>query len=387
MPSRAGCPKRDHCDGWWALPAAWLLVEWWRGWFLSGFAWQSLGYSQTDTWLARLAPIVGMYGLSMLLLTSAGALVALTQSRKRTLPALVLIAPWVVALSVNGVEWTRASGKPVSVAIAQGAIPQNLKWLESHSDAILRTYRDLTGQALGTSLVVWPESALPDYAFLLRDYLSELYATAHAHHTAVVLGALRATEDPNVSFNSVLALSEQATWYDKVHLVPFGEFFPVPDFIRSWLRLRNLPFADFTAGDADQPPLSAGGLKLAATVCYDDAYGSSQLAVLRDADALVNVTNDAWFGRSTARHQHFQIARMRAIEAERYMIRAANDGISAVIGPRGEVLARAPEYQPYLLRATVTPRTGLPPYAYLGNWLIVLAATAGIGVALLRRNL
>src|SRR6202008_2519989 len=132
-------------------------------------------------------------------------------------------------------------------------------------------------------------------------------------------------------------------WYDKRHLVPFGEFFPVPDFVRSWLRLRSLPYSDFTRGADAQPPLAAGGLKLAATICYDDAYGSAQLAALREADSLVNVTNDAWFGHSSARHQHLQIARMRSIEAGRYTIRAANDGISAVIGARGEVIARAPE--------------------------------------------
>lgn len=370
-----------------AIPAAWLLIEWWRGWFLSGFAWLSLGYSQTDTWLARLAPILGVYGLTVILLLNAGALASLALTRK-WLPALTAIAaPWLIALAVQGIDWTHASGKPVNIAIVQGAIPQDLKWAESHRESTLRLYRDLTEKALGTPLVVWPEAAPPDLANYIVDYLRELYSTSHARGTDVVLGVARASDDMQQYYNSVLALGEQVTWYDKRHLVPFGEFFPVPAFVRSWLRLQSLPYSDFTHGADSQPPLPAGGLKLAATICYDDAYGSSLLESLKEADTLINVTNDAWFGHSSARHQHFQIARMRAIETGRYLIRAANDGISAVIGPRGEVVARAPEYQPTVLRATVVPRLGLPPYAYTGNWLIILLATAGLTVAVLRRNL
>jgi apolipoprotein N-acyltransferase len=135
-----------------------------------------------------------------------------------------------------------------------------------------------------------------------------------------------------------------------------------------------------------QPPLPAAGLNLAVTICYEDAYGSSQLPLLGQADALVNVTNDAWFGHSSARHQHFQIARMRAIEAQRYLVRAANDGISGVIGPHGEVVARAPEFTPYVLRAAITPRRGLPPYAYMGNWPVLLLALAGVAAAAVVRH-
>jgi apolipoprotein N-acyltransferase len=230
---------------------------------------------------------------------------------------------------------------------------------------------------LGTRLIVWPESAPPDLANELVPYISNLYREARAHHSALVFGVVRASDDGEQYFNSVLALDDKVSWYDKNHLVPFSEFFPVPSFVRSWLRLHSLPYSDFTRGGDDQPPLPAAGLQLGTTVCYEDAYGSSMLSVLRSANALVNVTNDAWFGHSTARHQHFQIARMRAMEAGRFLIRAANDGISGVIGPRGEVIARAPEFTPYVLSATITPRAGLPPYAYVGNRLIVgLAAVA-----------
>jgi len=374
------------------MPAAWLLIEWWRGWFLSGFSWLSLGYSQTDTWLAHLAPIVGVYGLSALLLVSAGALVALTQSRRCAVPIIVLITPWLAAAALRHVDWTREAGKPVTVAIVQGATSPDLKWEASNRDTTLQLYRTFTRQVLGTSLIVWPEAAAPDYDYNLRDYLRELYSEAHAHGSALVLGILHTSIDDDASmkvnaYNSVLAMDNSVNWYSKDHLVPFAEFFPVPGFVREWLRMKTLPADDFARGGADQPPLPAAGLKLATTICYEDAYGSSQRNVLRTADTLVNVTNDAWFGHSTARYQHFQIARMRAIEAGRYMIRAANDGISAVIGPHGEVIARAPEFKPYVLHATVTPRTGLPPYVFVGNGLVVIAAVLAFIIAVRRRNL
>ena len=191
-------------------------------------------------------------------------------------------------------------------------------------------------------------------------------------------------------FNSVLALDRNVRavqWYDKHHLVPYTEVFPVPGFVRTWMGMMNLGYSDFTRGAPVQPPLRAGGLALSASICYEDGYGSSQLPVLSQADTLVNVTNDAWFGHGSARYLHFQIARMRAIEAQRYMIRAGNDGISAVIGPRGEIVAEAPGFVRHVLRSEVTPRKGLPPYAYVGNWLIISLSSAGVvlGVWLARR--
>ncbi len=371
-----------------AVPAAWLLMEWWRGWFLSGFSWLSLGYSQTDTWLSRFAPIAGVYGISAVLLVCAGALTALLlgSRRIRFAAAVVFVAPWAAAAPLGSVEWTRAAGPPVSVAVIQGSIPQDLKWLDSHKQATLDLYQRLTETALGTRLIVWPESAPPDLANELVAWITGMYREARTHHSALVFGVVRASDDGEHYYNSVLALDDELTWYSKNHLVPFAEFFPVPGFVRSWLRLHSLPYSDFTRGGDDQPPLPAAGLHLGTTICYEDAYGSSMIRVLRSADTLVNVTNDAWFGHSSARHQHFQIARMRAMEAGRYLVRAANDGISGVIGPHGEVVARAPEFTPYVLKSAVTPRRGLPPYAHVGNWPIVSLGAVALACGLWLRN-
>lgn len=376
-----------------ALPAAWLFIEWWRGWFLSGFGWLSLGYSQTDTWLANLAPVVGVYGLSAVLLVSAGALVALIKGHRRTRIAavVVLVVPWIAGYALNGTEWTHVSGKPVSVAIVQGAIPQDQKLKDEKGEraaesGTLKTYRELAESAFGTQLIVFPEASLPPIANEIVDYLRELFTDAANKGSSLVIGILRAEGDNGRGsykdyYNSVLALDRNVRavqWYDKHHLVPYTEVFPVPGFVRTWMGLMDLGYADFTRGASVQPPLRAAGLALSASICYEDGYGSSQLPVLEQADTLVNVTNDAWFGHGSARYLHFQIARMRAIEAQRYMIRAGNDGISAVIGPRGEVVAQAPGFVAHVLRSEVTPRMGLPPYARVGNWLIVSVASIGV---------
>ncbi len=365
------------------IPAVWVLVEWWRGWFLSGFGWLSLGYTQTDTWLGQaFAPLFGVYGLTLLLGVGAGALVALAwgRTRERWIAALVLALPWLGAYPARTHEWTHPVGRPVDVAIVQGAVPQDEKWLESNRDAILELYRKLTLSALGARVIVWPEAALPEAANDLTAYLVALDREARQRGSSLLLGAVRADSE-DVYYNSVLSLGQGLQWYDKHHLVPFAEFFPVPQFIRSWLRVMSLPYSDFTRGAARQPPLPAGDLRFATTICYEDVYGSYELPLLGQSDALVTVTNDAWFAHTPEHAQHLQIARMRAMEDGRAILRAANDGVSAVIGPRGELIARAPEYRPYVLKAQISARRGLTPYAYYGNWLIIGLAAITLALA------
>jgi apolipoprotein N-acyltransferase len=359
------------------VPAAWVMVEWWRGWFLSGFPWLSLGYSQTDSWLAGLAPIGGVHLLSLALLMGAGALVHLWRSRGvvRWLAPVVLILPWTLGASLRDVEWTRVSGPARTVAILQGAIPQELKWLLEKQQEILDRYEGLHRDALGTDLIIWPESALPDLANLYADYIGAAWLAASRSNSALLMGVIRQDDDDaEVYFNSLLGLGtgdSQPVFYDKRHLVPFGEYFPVPDWIRNWMRLMNLPYSDFTPGASRQVLFDLAGLKLAASICYEDAYPAVLNPETRKSDVLVTVTNDGWFGRAPARYQHLQIARMRALESRRFLLRAANDGVSAVIDPYGRVVQQAPEFVPAVLRGSLTPRQGATPYLWTGNWLAI----------------
>jgi apolipoprotein N-acyltransferase len=368
-------------------PAAYTLLEWFRGWFLSGFPWFALGYSQTDSPLAAFAPISGVYGISLLSALSAGAIAALIVTRQRVASAAILIVIWGSAALLWHREWTEPSGRPVTAAIVQGAVPQDVKWSPEYRDSTLRLYRDLSLPYLGKDILLWPEAALPDTADQLGHFLSYIWAASREKGTTLITGMLRYGKSTDDVRNALLVLDSEPQWYDKRKLVPFGEFFPVPSFVRSWMRMQNLPYSDITPGAPDQPAMKVGDNKIAVTICYEDAYGAEQLSALKDATLLVNVTNDAWFGDTTAAPQHLQISRMRVMEAQRPLLRAANDGISAVIDASGHVASTLPRFKPAVLTGVVQPRTGLTPYAKVGNWPVILLSVALlVGVAVFQRR-
>ncbi len=250
-----------------------------------------------------------------------------------------------------------------------------MKWLLSNQQNILDDYAQLHREALGANLIIWPESALPDLANLYPDYIGRVWSTARRSKSAVLMGVIREADGPGADslyFNSLLGMgNDEPAFYDKRHLVPFGEYFPVPQWLRNWMRLMNLPYSDFTPGAARQTVFDLAGLKLSASICYEDAYPAMMNPETRIAEALVTVTNDGWFGNSGARYQHLQIARMRALESRRYLLRAANDGVSAVIDPYGRIVSRAPEFTRAVLRGSLTPRRGATPYLRVGNWLAI----------------
>ncbi len=355
------------------IPAGWTLMEWLRGWLFTGFPWLQLGYSQSDTPLAGLATLGGIHLVTFSVALLAGVVVVLVQGSGSRVAAIAAAAVlWGGGWLLEGRDWTRPAGEPVSVALLQGAIPQDEKWLAENRAATLDKYRALNREALGARIIVWPESAIPVLAHDAKPFLEAIRSESAARGSDVMLGLLDFDLRTGEIRNGLFSMSGEGDgWYYKRRLVPFGEFFPVPAAVRKWMRLQSLPYYDMTPGEAHQPPLRSGGLRLAATICYEDAYGADQLAALPSATLLVNATNNAWFGDSSAPHQQLQMARFRALEAGRYLVRATSNGITAVIGPDGAVVDRIPQFVPGILRATVVPRTGLTPYARSGNWPIL----------------
>ena len=370
------------------LPALWVLSEWLRGWVLSGFPWLALGYTQLATPLRGYAPLLGVYGVSLAVAVSAGVLAALVlgNGRERGVAVAVAAAVWLAGAGLTAASWTRPVGDPVTVALVQGAVPQSLKWQPGQREHTMQLYAALTAPHLGADILVWPESAVPSLEEYVRPYLEQVSRGANARGSSLVMGLIRRDPASGSYFNSIAAWAsderpQPQQWYDKRRLVPFGEFFPVPQTVRNWLRLMNLPYSDFQPGDARQAPLRAAGHRLAPTVCYEDAYGSEQLGLVRDASLLVNVTNDAWFGDSTAPHQHLDISRMRSLESGRAMLRATNDGVTALIDHDGAVLGRLPQFQPTVLTGVVQPREGTTPYVRVGNWPVVLGSSLALVIA------
>ena len=371
------------------FPALSLLTEWCRGWVISGFGWLAAGYSQTDAWLMGYAPVGGVYLMSWVVYVSAGALMALSFGRRRLRIAAVagLALLWGGGYMLGNHRWSEATGSVIPVALVQGAVPQELKWRPEQRQSTLDLYRRLTEEAEGSRLIIWPEAAIPMLYAGAEDFLGEIRDWARARGSEVALGILRDDPGGGTFQNTLVVLGEQPVFYAKRHLVPYGEYFPVPGFVRRWLRLNSLPYTDAVPGAPDQPPISIAGERVGVSICYEDLFGSEQLHYLPEATLLINVSNDAWFGDTVAPHQHLQIARVRAAEASRYLLRATNTGISAIIDPRGRVVARSPAFEPHVLRSAVQGFGGRTPYALLGNYPVVAgAALLLIGLLLHRRR-
>ncbi|HEX2139746.1 MAG TPA: apolipoprotein N-acyltransferase [Woeseiaceae bacterium] len=355
-------------------PSAWVAVEWFRGWFLTGFPWLSLGYSQIDSPLAGWLPVGGVYGVSFLVVLSASAFVASLAftHRARQLALALAVVPWLAGFGLQWLPWSRPSGEALTATIVQGGVPQDRKWLPGQFRPTLDLYRDSIDTHPDSELIVWPEVAIPAIADEVVWYLESLQRDLRENGQSLLLGILERQEE-EVIHNSVLLLDGNGRQvYRKRHLVPFGEYFPVPDAVRAWMRMMSLPHNDLTPGEERQPLLELpGGTDLAAAICYEDAYGAEQLYALPQAGLLVNVSNDAWFGDSIAPHQHLEIARARAAETARYVVRATNNGISAFIGPQGELLQTVPQFRYATLTMNVLPMEGATPYARAGNWPVI----------------
>ncbi|KAB2308661.1 apolipoprotein N-acyltransferase [Betaproteobacteria bacterium SCN2] len=369
------------------FPLMWTGVEWVRGWLFTGFPWLAAGYAQVPEGpLAGFAPIVGVYGVSWLSAFCAGALVWLLRSMwqpgRWLVPFAALLAVLGAGEGLKPVEWTTPVGKPVSVALVQGNVPQEMKW---RPERVAQTLADYAAhvRAAQAELIVLPETAFPVfYQALPPAYLAELRALA-AERGADILAGVPTGDLAGDYYNSVVSIGQgPPQFYHKHHLVAFGEFVP-PGF--GWIvRVLHIPLSDFARGGKDQPPIEVAGQKVALNICYEDVFGEEIVRALPEATLLVNVTNDAWFGKSFAGWQHAQMAQMRALEAGRYMLRSTNTGVTAIIDHKGRVLSSLPEFTTATLTGEAQGYEGMTPYARWGNAPVVLLLLGLLGVVALR---
>jgi len=356
-------------------PAMWTATEILRGWLFSGFPWLLVGYSQIDSPLSVFAPLVGVYGVSfMAALTAASVLVLWRGSVGWRGGAIAVLGCVIVgAITLDDIRWTDAIGDPEPVVLVQGAVPQAVKWNRAYRQPSIDLYAALSEPHWGKALIVWPETAIPAFAEEVPDSIAALSARAEQSGTSLLVGM--PTGDPGPAgeyFNSVVQLGAATGHYDKRHLVPFGEYLPFDRWLRPLTTFLRIPMSNFSAGDREQQLLSVNGTVLGVSICYEDAYAGEVTRALPQANILVNVSNDAWFGDSIAPHQHLQIARMRALETERYLLRATNTGISAIIDDRGKVVGSSQQFVADVVSGEMVPRTGTTPAAKYGVALPLL---------------
>lgn len=366
------------------MPAVWTLGEWMRGWLFSGFPWLLVGYSQTDSPFAGYAPLVGALGTGFAVAMTAGGC-ALAAASRRLPGVLLALAVPLAGWLLGTLAWTQPEEPGTRrVALVQGAVPQAVKWLSEYREPTLALYESLSAPHWGSDVVLWPESAVPAFPDEIPDTLQRLQAAALARDTALLIGIPTGDRHAGRYFNSIVLLDGDRPRYDKHHLVPFGEYLPFDRWVRPVLNFLAIPMSAFSPGDARQPPLPFNGMRFGASICYEDAYAGEVIKPLPNANLLVNVSDDAWFGDSIAPHQHLQIARMRALETGRYLLRATNTGISAIIDARGKVIARSPQFKPFVLTGEVRLHAGATPFVRGGQWPLVIALT--MGVLFLRRR-
>ncbi|HET7833694.1 MAG TPA: apolipoprotein N-acyltransferase [Gallionella sp.] len=357
------------------IPSLWVLLEWVRGMIFTGFPWLTLGYAHSNSPLAGYAPLLGVYGVSLIAALSAGLLALLWQqrwNRSGQVALIVLLLLWGGGALLRTVAWTQPTGEPVSVALVQGNIPQDIKFNEDALIGTVETYRRFALQS-EARLTVLPETALP----LLRDevpqsLVEQLRDHARRNSGDVLIGVFE--RDDGSYYNSVFSLgADPEQHYRKQHLVPLGEFIPLRPvlgwFINSVL---DIPMGDQARGAAVQPPLEVAGQRVAVNICYEDVFGEEIIRSLPQATLLVNVTNDAWYGYSHAAAQHNQISQMRALEAGRMMLRATNTGVTSIIGADGRIVQQLPQHEEGVLTGTAQGYTGSTPYVRWGNAAVLL---------------
>ncbi|PKI16952.1 apolipoprotein N-acyltransferase [Colwellia sp. 12G3] len=390
----------------WLFPSIWLLCEYLRSVVLTGFPWLSLGYSQIDSPLASFAPVIGEVGITgiILLLNICWVKIYcnLSNSFNKTdqintvnrtcknlaIPLALAASIMLISVALTQVSWTKFTGKSAKVALIQGNIPQSMKWEPEQEWPTMLKYLDLTRVNYDADIIVWPESAIPAVEPAVQDYLSTVNRSAMLNNSTIITGLINYNFESKEYFNALVVLGkkntadEQGYYYNhsnryyKSHLLPIGEFVPFQELLRPIAPFFNLPQSSFTAGNYVQPNLVANNLHILPLNCFEIAFPMQLAANFTDDTAMIlTVSNDAWFGDSHGPHQHFEIARMRALEFGRPLVRATNNGVTGIINHLGKVTAIAPQFEEVVLRGKVEYVSGNTPYSQWPNlilWLMIL---------------
>ena len=382
----------------WLLPSFWLFGEYLRSVVFTGFPWLSLGYSQIDSPLAIFAPVIGEVGITALILIINIILLLLfnaltnkkqgNQPSKFILPILLLVSLVVSHIVLQSISWVTPTKQTSTIALVQGNIAQSIKWQPEQEWPTMLKYLDLTRVNYDADIIIWPESAIPAMEPAVQDYLSTVNSSALLNNSAIITGLINYNFETKDYYNALVVLgkknenNKQGYYYNhsnryyKNHLLPIGEFVPFQEWLRPLAPLFNLPMSSFSRGNYIQPNLIANNLSLLPLICFEIAFPHQLAAnMTKDTDLLLTVSNDAWFGSSHGPHQHFEIARMRALEFGRPLLRATNNGVSGLVDHQGKIIAIAPQFEEIVLKAEVTLVAGETPYSQwprLILWLMII---------------
>ncbi|MBJ7539944.1 apolipoprotein N-acyltransferase [Marinomonas sp. C1424] len=347
-----------------------LLAEFARSTLFTGFPWLLPGYAIQNTWLFELLPIGGIWLSSAAVLLTASVMANTILVRSNPLVLyLVLLVIWSGAayLSYSPIEWVKQTGT-LKTTLVQGNIKQDEKWLRKIARESLTYYQQATVEHLDSDLVVWPETAITYLYPQIQPYLAPFRKELEDSQTTLITGVPDRNADTGAYYNAIWATGNGFGLYYKRRLVPFGEYIPFSSWIGPILDVFDMPISGFEAGDSNQPVLQVGEWGVAPFICYEIVYAEQVRKMVRDSNFLVTISNDGWFGTSFGPWQHLQIAQFRAKETGRYVIRATNTGVSAIINEKGGIVAQAPQFERTTLTAEAKAFSGITPYVHWGYW-------------------
>ncbi|MDH5518329.1 MAG: apolipoprotein N-acyltransferase [Gammaproteobacteria bacterium] len=357
------------------FPLMWALTEWLRGYLFTGFAWLSLGTSQVETSLANFAPLFGALGVSALMLLLAGLiLISVLQPAKARYFLSAAVAVLVIGQLLFFINWSQPVSGPLKVSLPQLSVTQDMKWREEIKWPSLNWYQQQTNEHHDSDIVIWPETAIPDFLYRVKPYWNNIKQQAKQTDTAVVAGVFLRDPKSGRYYNSLI--SSSGDYYQKRHLVPLGEYMPLRglfEFLRQYI---NFPMSNIDSGSDQQPLMKVAGYEVGSSICFEDVFDRDIRASLPAAKFLINASNDAWFKRTAEPFQHHQIARMRAIEAARYLIRSTNTGISAIIGPKGQEIVSSELFVRTTISGEIRAMSGSTAYVFWGNVPLITLAVA-----------
>jgi apolipoprotein N-acyltransferase len=358
------------------IPAFFTLIELLRSVIFTGFPWLSLGYSQVpNSPLIGYLPIIGIHGISFLVVLTAVLIFQLFRGNSKKLySVLFLILIWGSGQYLKGIEWSEPIGETLSTSLIQGNISQDKKWNSNMINESLNHYHKLILNS-DSSLIILPETSIPIEVNLIPKSFIKRIRDHVAHNDGhIIFGAIE--QNMGKYYNSAFLIGNAyRVAYRKNHLVPFGEFIPLKKYLgyvyQNWL---NIPFTNLSKGKQKSVALfKIKNLGFAINICYEDVFGNEIASLDKytsEPHVLVNISNDAWYGKSIAAEQHLQISQARAIENKRMMIRSTNTGVTAFIGRDGRILKKLPQFTSGELRYDVQGYTGTTPYMLFNNFII-----------------
>ena len=351
------------------LPSIFILSECFRSWAFTGFPWLYAGYSHTETWLNGWAPVGGVMLVSYLLaLISSFSAQIWRERQNKSLKVNFLLLVLLISLGgffLQQVKWSSSNGEMIDVVIIQPNINQNDKWSSDKRTQILKQLKDQTTPYLGKDLIIWPEAALPNIPQNLSSFLAEMATALELSQTALLTGAITYDSNTGEYFNSVISIEDMTSKYDKFHLVPFGEYVPLENFLRGLIKFFDLPMSSISSRKDKRLFFNVSKNKISPNICYEVVYANSVARNSRGSNIILTVSNDAWFGKSIGPKQHMQMARMRAIENSKPLLRATNNGISGLVSHKGVLTNMAPQFTRSELVVSVAGQVGETPFSRL----------------------